>query len=188
MGGSDSISGLRWFVDVPLHSFFSPRAKTPATGPRPSPPPVRPHPKPAQEGGKKKEHSLLLLTHGGERARGRDVSAVRGARGPSARRASGASLPSPPDKPCVPIPSVPAARARRCAGPRGGVVLSARRARLSGRQGRRPGRRVLPRQGGRPRLFLACFLEHGCGALAVVAPSNQMLNLPPFALCRCPSV
>ena len=161
MGGSDFISGLCWFVGKSTHSsLHAPKPQPRGHGQLLLPfVPIQKLPRRKKNTYLQREHlknhSLLLLTRGGERERGRDVSAVRGARGPSACRASGASLPSPPDKPCVPIPSDPAARARRRAGPRGGVVLPARRARLRGRQGRRPGRRVLPRQGGQPRIFLA---------------------------------
>jgi hypothetical protein len=150
-----------WFlVSVALwviHSFFPPRAKTPATAISSSTPPVRPHPKASQE----KKRTVICSGNPNKSLatseRGRDVSPVRGAPGPSTRRATGASPPSPPDKPCVPIPSEPAARARRRPGPCGGVVLSAHRARLRGRQGCRPGRRVLPRQGAQPTLFLASW-------------------------------
>jgi len=89
---------------------------------------------------------------------------VRGARGPGARRAPGAGLPSPPGDLCVLAPSAPAAGARRRAHTRRGAIVTsfsgARRAanrRLGRREGCRPGRRVLPRQGARPRLFLASW-------------------------------
>jgi len=155
-----------------IHSFLpthAPKTQPPPDHRLPPAPPVRGHPKFAEEGKKlfcgenPQEYFTTDVTRGAETEQGRDVCAVRGARGPGARRAPGAGLPSPPGDLCVLAPSAPAAGARRRAHTRRGAIVpsfsGSRRAanRRLGREGCRPGRRVLPRQGARPRLFLASW-------------------------------
>jgi hypothetical protein len=195
------ISGLRSFVGDPLVPSHT-RAKNPATTRPPSPScSSRSWSSKICRGGKKiilrrepsRITSLLMWRVVQRRSKERDVCAVRGARGPGARRAPGAGLPSPPGDLCVLAPSAPAAGARRRAHTRRGAIVpsfsGSRRAanRRLGREGCRPGRRVLPRQGARPRLFLASW-DMVAAPWPLSHRAIESLGAEPLVICRCPSV